>query len=281
MRGGVKPLAGAVTAVVLAALAGCGGSGDAAPAGAGAPTTAAGSSELVESPSAPDETPAPRMVAERFGPAPSPSRSVRPSPTARRPRPAPSRSPTTEKLPPPPPKPSPSSCVPKHVGYDATRAEVRDALEAAAGRTYWPNSAPEIKVPVKLVKAVAWQESGWQSDIVACDGGVGLMQVMPGTADYVNMRFDQNYDINDYRDNATLGANYLAWLIKYFGDVYFQGDYDLTVEDPDNPVLLDAVIAAYNVGPGAVDTADGLVIPNRTYVNNVEALMSSCVCLSY
>jgi soluble lytic murein transglycosylase-like protein len=99
------------------------------------------------------------------------------------------------------------------------------------------------------------------------------MQVMPTTADFVNMRFDKAYDVKKYQDNAILGANYLAWLIKYFGDVYFAGDYDLTVEDPDNPVLLDAVVAAYNVGPGAVDTANGLTIPNRQYVNNVLALM--------
>lgn len=228
----------------------------------------------------PAETaPGPAVIAERLGPAPSPTRSIRPT-TA--PRPKPSRRPPTETtLPPPPPKPSPSSCAPTYAGYEASRAEVREALEAAAGRTYWPNSAPEIKVPVNLVKAVAWQESGWKSNVVACDGGVGLMQVMPGTADYVNMRFDRSYDINDYRDNATLGANYLAWLIKYFGDVYFDGNYDLSAEDPDNPVLLDAVVAAYNVGPGAVDTADGLVIPNWTYTNDVIALMGTCVCLSY
>jgi hypothetical protein len=40
-------------------------------------------------------------------------------------------------------------------------------------------------------------------------------------------------------------------------------------------VLLDAVLAAYYSGVGAVDTNQGVVIPNRSYVNNVEALMTS------
>jgi soluble lytic murein transglycosylase-like protein len=267
----------ATTALVLfaAVLAGC--AEPAAPSAQAVPGDTPSASANVAQPT--ETAPAPAVLAERLGQAPSPTRSIKPNPSPTRPRP--SRSPTTEKLPPPPPRPSPSSCTPTYAGYKATRVEAREALEAAAGRTYWPNSAPEIKVPVNLVKAVAWQESGWQSNIVACDGGIGLMQVMPGTADYVNDRFDQSYDINEYRDNATLGANYLAWLVKYFGDVYFESNYDLTVEDPDNPVLLDAVIAAYNVGPGAVDTSAGLVIPNRTYVNNVIALMGGCVCLSY
>ena len=154
----------------------------------------------------------------------------------------------------------------------------------AAGRVYWPSSAPNLRVPVDLVKATAWQESGWQSNIVACDGGIGLMQVMEETAGDVNERFEKNYDVHDYRDNATLGANYLAWLIKYFGDVYFDGDYTLDAgecADRTDACLLNAVIASYNVGFGNVDTDDGLVIPNPRYVENVRALMTECVCLSY
>ena len=140
-------------------------------------------------------------------------------------------------------------------------------------------------MPVNLVKATAWQESGWQSNIIACDGGVGLMQVMPNTAAFVNRRFEKSYSIDDPADNATLGANYLAWLIKYFGDVYFEGDYTLdgsgACADHTAPCLINAVIASYNFGFGAVDTDDGLVIPNPRYVENVRALMTECECLSF
>ena len=55
-----------------------------------------------------------------------------------------------------------------------------------------------------------------------------------------------------------------------------------TVGEGDKKIsLLDAVVAAYNVGYGAVDTAEGLVIPNQRYVDNVEALMSTCPCTQY
>ena len=83
-------------------------------------------------------------------------------------------------------------------------------------------------MPSDLVKAVAWHESGWQSNIVNCDGGRGLMQVMPDTEEFVNSRFEKSYDAHDYQQNATLGANYLAWLTKYFGDNYFKGNYSLS-----------------------------------------------------
>jgi len=65
-------------------------------------------------------------------------------------------------------------------------ADVKAALTKAAGTPYWSTvrnkpegysgDGSEITVPVNLMKAVAWQESGWQSTIIACDGGIGTMQ---------------------------------------------------------------------------------------------------------
>ncbi|HEX5541163.1 MAG TPA: transglycosylase SLT domain-containing protein [Micromonospora sp.] len=155
----------------------------------------------------PSATPSSGLLAEGLGAGPSVSASVSPSRTASKSsRPRPTRKPPVEtKLPPPPPPPASGECKPRYEGTQATRAQAKQALTDAAGRTYWPNSAPSIKVPLNMVKAVAWQESGWQSNIIACDGGVGLMQVMQPTADYVNMRFEKSYDINDYRENAIMG----------------------------------------------------------------------------
>jgi hypothetical protein len=283
-RGTRRAGAAAVAALLLTFLAsGCGGNGA---AGGGTATSAAPTADpQFEAPAA---APPPEVVGEGLGrrPKPSPSRT-----TAAPARPKPTRKPPVEtQLPPPVPKPSPSDCKPRYAGTQATRAQVKTALTDAAGRTYWPNSAPSIKVPLNMVKAVAWQESGWQSNIIACDGGVGLMQVMQPTADFVNRRFDQNYDIDVYTDNAILGANYLAWLIKYFGDVYFSdenGNADYTLYTGGDcashtaPCLINAVLAAYNYGFGAVDTDDGLVIPNPRYVENVRALMTECTCLSF
>ncbi|MFE9689922.1 transglycosylase SLT domain-containing protein [Micromonospora sp. NPDC005806] len=193
--------------------------------------------------------------------------------------------PIETRVPPPPPKPAPSGCQPTYRGTQATRSEVKSALSDAAAKTYWPTSAPDIKIPLNLLKATAWQESGWQSNIVACDGGIGLMQVMPATADWMNQRFGESYDIDAYRDNAYLGANYLAWLTKYIGDMYFESDYRLDASlctDQLNSCLLNAVISAYNYGHNAVAReGEPLAIPNPQYVRNVRALMTECVCLGY
>ncbi|MGW4293363.1 transglycosylase SLT domain-containing protein [Micromonospora chersina] len=219
---------------------------------------------------------------------PSPSASPKPKPKPTRTTTAPlatPKPPTETRVPPPPPKPAPSGCQPSYRGTQATRSQVKSALSDAAARTYWPTSAPDIKIPLTLMKATAWQESGWQSNIVACDGGIGLMQVMPATADWMNQRFGQSYDIDDYQDNAYLGGTYLAWLTKYIGDMYFESDYRLDAAlctSELNSCLLNAVIAAYNYGHGAVAReGEPLAIPNPQYVRNVRALMTECVCLSY
>ncbi|MGC5380288.1 lytic transglycosylase domain-containing protein [Micromonospora sp. DT68] len=263
--------------------------GQAAPASVTGEPTDGTTTEPVDESSA---EPSPSGVAE-MGAAPSRSASASPTPSKKPSRPASTapkpravaKPPTETKVPPAPPKPAPASCKPSYKGTQASRAAAKAALTDAAARTYWPTSAPDIKIPLDLVKATAWQESGWQSNIYACDGGVGLMQVMPGTATWMNQRFEQSYDIADYRDNAYLGANYLAWLTKYIGDMYFESDFRLDADlctTELNSCLLNAVIAAYNYGHGAVAReGEPLTIPNPSYVRNVRALMTECVCLTY
>ncbi|MBQ1025740.1 lytic transglycosylase domain-containing protein [Micromonospora sp. C95] len=242
------------------------------------------------------ETSATPPAVEAMGAAPKVTPSASASPSAAKRSPKPKRTtataprtvpkpPTETEVPPDPPKPPSSGCKPSYKGDQASRAQVKAALTDAAGRTYWPTSAPDIRVPLNLIKATAWQESGWQSNIVACDKGIGLMQVMPDTASWMNQRFGQSYDVWDYRDNAYLGGTYLAWLTKYIGDMYFDADYrldaDLCTAELDS-CLLNAVIAAYNYGHGAVaQPKQPLTIPNPGYVRNVRALMSECVCLGF
>ncbi|MFG1658904.1 lytic transglycosylase domain-containing protein [Micromonospora chersina] len=235
-----------------------------------------------------DEPAAVAAMGARPSATPSPSASPKPKPKPTRTTTAPlatPKPPTETQVPPPPPKPAASGCQPSYRGTQATRSQVKSALSDAAARTYWPTSAPDIRIPLTLMKATAWQESGWQSNIVACDGGIGLMQVMPATADWMNQRFGQSYDIDDYQDNAYLGGTYLAWLTKYIGDMYFESDYRLDAAlctSELNSCLLNAVIAAYNYGHGAVAReGEPLTIPNPQYVRNVRALMTECVCLSY
>nr|WP_080640830.1 transglycosylase SLT domain-containing protein [Salinispora oceanensis] len=272
------------------ALLTVGCAGEDAPRAAGPTGPTGETSTPAASPTATTSTPFARTElgdAPSLSAAPSRSPSVRPAskPTATTSSPEATKSVPETQAPPPPPKSEPTSCPPRHEGSPASRTQMRSALTNAAAKTYWPTSAPDIRIPSALVKATAWQESGWQSTIVACDGGIGLMQVMPDTADWMNQRFGQSYDVWDYRDNAYLGVNYLAWLTKYIGDLYFDGDYRLDAalcSAELNSCLLNAVIASYNYGHAAVASGEGpITIPNPQYVGNVRALMTECVCLGY
>lgn len=209
-------------------------------------------------------------------------------------RPAPKPTKTASKKPKPKPKATPTedpnnfqapACA-KHEGTRVSTASAKSALVSAAGKTYWPTSAPTLKLSSDLVKSVAWHESGWQSNIVNCDGGRGLMQVMPDTEEMINNRFGQSLDAHDYRQNAVIGANYLAWLTKYFGDEFFKKSYNLSTskcKTHASPCLLNLVIAAYNSGFGTVDAAykTDKSLPNPAYVDSVRSLMSSCYCDRY
>ncbi|MEV3939036.1 transglycosylase SLT domain-containing protein [Glycomyces sp. NPDC049804] len=169
----------------------------------------------------------------------------------------------------------------------ASASEVEAALENAAGTQFWTNSSVEL--PDDLVKAVSWMESGWQSDIVACDGGTGLMQIQPETEEFINTRFELDLDRTGVEENAMLGSAQLQWLAKYFAVNYFggadPGSYSLeddcgrddTVPDHLERCLLNAVISAYQAGFGtveaALDAGGHPDYPNPQYIETVRALL--------
>jgi soluble lytic murein transglycosylase-like protein len=205
--------------------------------------------------------------------------------TATRPKPVPTltRAPVSQPTPPqnPPASPvtsvSPGASCPYLDGPVADRAAVKSALLAAGGTAYWPGvGGPSITLRPELIEAVAWEESGWQSTIVSCDGGRGTMQVMANTAAWMNQRFGTAYDLDTLTGNTALGGEYLQWLVRYFGDAYFGGDYSLA-GDPDKLTLLDVVIAAYQQGFGIIDDAlaNHRDLPNWWYVYAVESFMTS------
>ncbi|GAA3268072.1 transglycosylase SLT domain-containing protein [Dactylosporangium vinaceum] len=170
-----------------------------------------------------------------------------------------------------PPAPPHNTCTPVRGTNQLPKETVKGYLDAAAAKHFWGSKTDpdyeQIQVPTRLLYAVAEQESGWQTDIKACDGGLGVMQVMPDTMKFVNQRFATSWDYTVPQQNVMCGANYLAWLIAYFGPKV--GTYDMT-----DPKLLGAVISAYNWGTGGVDYANG-VYPNPQYVQNVKALMTA------
>ncbi len=81
--------------------------------------------------------------------------------------------------------------------------------------------------------AVAWQESGWQQGVVSHAGAVGVMQLMPATAEWVgDAMLGSAVNINDTRANIRAGVRLLAhYLDRYDGDrarvlaAYYQGQW--------------------------------------------------------
>ena len=181
------------------------------------------------------------------------------------------------------------SQLPACAHYDKTKpvakSKVKTALKSAAARIYWRTEAPTLKLNYPLVKAIAWQESGWKSNIHNCDGGTGIMQVMPATVDMINQRFGLAYDPSKYQDNAYVGANYLAWLTKWAAYNYFKNSYNLSTgkcKSHTSWCLLNVVISGYNVGQGGIEAAAATkTLPNPEYVAAVRALMTRCQCDQY
>ncbi len=81
---------------------------------------------------------------------------------------------------------------------------------------YYANAyADHYHVPRELVHAIIAQESGWRRTAVSEKGAVGLMQLMPGTAQRFGVR-----DRNSVSDNIGGGVRYLALLLQEFsGDL--------------------------------------------------------------
>ena len=102
-----------------------------------------------------------------------------------------------------------------------------------------------------LVKGLAWHESGWQQDVRSSAGAIGIMQVIPDTADYVNQVLGGgSLDVHKADDNVKLGVMYLSRMLGSMGSE-------------------DKALAAYYSGPGNVGVH--LNQEQRAYVAAVQA----------
>ena len=110
-------------------------------------------------------------------------------------------------------------------------------------------------VSPSLAAAIAWQESGFNNGMVSAANARGVMQVMPGTWDYVqqNLAGSQQLDPNSATDNVHAGVMYLKRLLDDSG-----GDES-------------AAIAGYYQGLSSVRNR-GMFDDTQQYVNNVQAL---------
>jgi hypothetical protein len=71
----------------------------------------------------------------------------------------------------------------------------------------------EFGVDSDLVRAVLYTESKGDPDVVSSKGALGLMQITPATADFMEAK-----DIFDPDENIKTGVKYLAWLIKKYDE---------------------------------------------------------------
>ena len=132
----------------------------------------------------------------------------------------------------------------------------KTGADAASGRCPIPrefrsvfvSAAAKQRIPLGLLVAVAYAESGMNPDAVSHKGAQGLLQLMPATARELGA------DPADPQQNIRAGAQYLRRMLDRFG-----GDIDLA-------------LAAYNAGPTAVDRAGGAPgLETIAYVANVRA----------
>ncbi|MBI2768768.1 MAG: lytic transglycosylase domain-containing protein [Burkholderiales bacterium] len=114
-------------------------------------------------------------------------------------------------------------------------------------------------IDYELLQALIATESGFDSSAVSPKGAIGLMQVMPATAERYGVSADRKTTLEkklaDPRVNIRAGSSYLSYLLKLF------------------PGNLELALAAYNAGEGAVQRA-GNKIPNfRETQNYVKTVM--------
>jgi soluble lytic murein transglycosylase-like protein len=120
-------------------------------------------------------------------------------------------------------------------GFDSTVGSP-PSTQLPPGATRWQASiglaATQAGIDPKLLTALVWTESGFKPEAVSSAGAIGLTQLMPATAEGLGV------DPYDPDQNLAGGARFLKAMIDRFGSV-------------------ELGLAAYNIGPAAVDAQLG------------------------
>jgi putative peptidoglycan binding protein/transglycosylase-like protein with SLT domain len=146
-------------------------------------------------------------------------------------------------------RPVPTAKKPVLVSAKSTTpaTQVRSLLDYWSGR---------YGVDGKLVRALAWMESGYQTNLTSSAGAWGVMQILPVTWDYVETVLIGAKVPRTASGNIRVGVVFLRQLLREFG-----GDER-------------KALAAWYQGPAAVRSR-GILPESKVFVANVLALKSS------
>lgn len=77
--------------------------------------------------------------------------------------------------------------------------------------------ASEYNLPASVVASVINIESGYDNLAISDAGAIGLMQLMPSTADEISEKLSiDKYDLKDIETNIMFGCYYLRYLLNLF-----------------------------------------------------------------
>lgn len=141
--------------------------------------------------------------------------------------------------------PSGSGALVSGAAPSASRGEVERLLEQTA-RRYGFTPA--------FIKAIAWQESGWNQSARSSAGAVGVMQVLPSTGRWVSTYLVRRpLDLRKTSDNITAGVAFISYLWRLTGGNVHR------------------VLAGYYQGLASVKH-NGMYPSTKRYIANVLAL---------
>ena len=129
-------------------------------------------------------------------------------------------------------------------------------------KTALQDASKRHAIDYELLQALVATESGFDAQAVSPKGAIGLMQLMPATAQRYGVQADKRRTLEsklyDPRINIAAGSRYLRDLIAMF------------------PGEIELALAAYNAGPGRVQRAAGIprIAETQAYVRSIVDRLS-------